>query len=76
MLTRAVTLIQAELAMARGRRDQVRCERCVMSGRLGPSAVVLEQVRDPRIAFYRVIGLCQRHFQRPEVYKQHGWKKV
>lgn len=69
-------LLQAELAIERGQRERARCERCVMAGKLEPAIVVLAQVRDPKIAFNRVIGLCQRHFQRPGLYKEHGWKKV
>ena len=76
-------LVPGELAVELGRISDARCERCAWprpdgSFYLVQAYVVLEQVRNPNIAYMKVIGCCKLHYpaQLAERYKEHGWKVI
>ena len=57
-----------------------RCEACWMLGMfpssvLRQASVILEQVRDPKIAFMKFIGCCEFHYPPAlaKAYVEHGW---
>lgn len=71
-------LITALDAVEKNQRWRSRCERCVLSGYLRPSEVILEQVADPKIAYMKIIGLCVEHYKevvRPW-YRDLGWVEI
>lgn len=79
-------LVPGDEAAARGNLKDARCEFCAFpypDPRTGEwvqdlvqSDIVLEQVRDPKLACNVFIGACARHYppELQEAYKEHGWK--
>ncbi len=73
-------LVTGAQAAERGNLQDARCERCAWphadgSVDLVPSVVVLEQVRDPGIAYLHFVGVCAEHYPPAlaKAYVEHGW---